>query len=65
MPVVEQDIRVEMKGEGIGYEYADARLEDLNGAQKQLLRMGPKNVRLIQAQLRQFATAAHLSTGTP
>ena len=61
VPVVEQDIEVEMNGEGIGYEYADLRFENLNGAQKQLLRMGPKNVRVIQEQLRVFANAAHLS----
>ena len=50
-----------MSGEGIGYGYADVRFEDLNGAQKQLLRMGPKNIRVIQDQLRVFANAGHLS----
>ena len=61
VPVVEQDVQVEMSGEGIGYEYSDVRFENLNGAQKQLLRMGPKNIRVIQEQLRVFANAAHLS----
>jgi hypothetical protein len=55
VPAIDGDIRVEQTGEGIGYEYADDRLEALNGAQKQLLRMGPKNIRIIQAQLRTFA----------
>jgi hypothetical protein len=70
VPAIDGDIRVEQTGEGIGYQYADDRLESLNGAQKQLLRMGPKNIRSIQLQLRTFATAAgipvpRLSTGTP
>jgi hypothetical protein len=58
VPIVESDVRVEQAGEGIGYDYADARLEALNGAQKQLLRMGGRNVRVIQQQLRAFAAAA-------
>lgn len=57
VPAIDGDIRVELAGEGIGYEYADARLESLKGAQKQLLRMGPKNIRIIQSQLREFAAA--------
>ena len=40
---------------GIGYGYADARLEGLTAAQKQLLRMGPENVRKIQSKLREIA----------
>jgi len=58
VPAVDGDVRVEQSGEGIGYEYADARLDALNGAQKQLLRMGPRNIRVIQQQLRGFASAA-------
>jgi Protein of unknown function (DUF3014) len=58
VPAVSDDVRVEPAGEGIGYEYADARLEALNGAQKQLLRMGPGHIRVIQQQLRAFAAAA-------
>lgn len=42
---------------GIGYRYANPRLEDLTGAQKQLLRTGPRNVELIQSALRQLAIA--------
>jgi DUF3014 family protein len=58
VPAVDGDVRVEPAGEGVGYEYVDARLEGLNGAQKQLLRMGPRNVRVIQQQLRAFRAAA-------
>lgn len=42
---------------GIGYGYADPALEGLSAAQKQLLRTGPRNVRLIQSSLRQIALA--------
>ena len=55
VPAIDGDVRVEQAGEGIGYQYADGRLETLSGAQKQLLRMGPKNIRIIQSQLRTFA----------
>jgi hypothetical protein len=55
VPVSDGDVRVEQAGEGIGYQYSDDRLESLNGAQKQLLRMGPKHMRIIQSQLRTFA----------
>jgi hypothetical protein len=37
--------------------FADPRLEGLTAAQKQLLRMGPRNVRLIQGKLREIAAA--------
>jgi hypothetical protein len=36
------------------YTFADPRLEALNAAQKHLLRMGPKNIRIIQAKLREI-----------
>lgn len=48
---------VALKPAGIGYAYADPKLEALSGAQKQLLRMGPRNVRLVKAQLREIALA--------
>jgi Protein of unknown function (DUF3014) len=57
VPAIDGDIRVEQTGEGIGYEYADEKLEALTGAQKQLLRMGTKNIRIIQSQLRTFGMA--------
>ena len=46
-----------LKPKGIGYGYADERLESLVPAQKQLLRMGPRNVRVIKAKLRDIALA--------
>ena len=57
VPAIDGDIRVDQTGEGIGYEYADEKLEALTGAQKQLLRMGTKNIRIIQSQLRTFGMA--------
>ena len=54
-PVPDAAPRLEPKG--IGYAFVDPRLEGLTPAQKQLLRMGPRNVRLIQSSLRQIALA--------
>jgi len=54
-PIVEDPILLKQKG--IGYAYADERLESLTAAQKQLLRMGPRNVRIIRRGLRNIALA--------
>jgi hypothetical protein len=54
VPVVEEDVRLQAKP--LSYAYADPRLESLSPAQKHLLRMGPRNVRLIQAKLREVAS---------
>ena len=59
-PTVEGDIAVVPATKGPGYAFADARLERLTGAQKQLMRMGPANQRAIQERLRRFAAAAGL-----
>lgn len=40
---------------GVMYEYQDRKLESLSAAQKQLIRMGPKNTRAIQAKLSEIA----------
>ena len=42
---------------GIGYGYADPKLESLTAAQTQLLRMGPRNARTVQRKLREIALA--------
>jgi hypothetical protein len=52
-PVPEGPVR--LRPAGIGYAFADPRLESLTGAQKQLLRMGPRNVRLVKDALRDVA----------
>ena len=46
-----------LRPKGIGYGYVDERLESLSPAQKQLLRMGPRNVRVIKTKLREIAIA--------
>jgi Protein of unknown function (DUF3014) len=55
-PVVDGPVRVETKG-GVGYRYADPKLEGLTAAQRNLLRAGPRNVRIVQSALRQLALA--------
>lgn len=52
-PVV--DGNVELEAITVSYTFADPKLESLSAAQKQLLRMGPRNVRLVQAKLREIA----------
>lgn len=52
-PIPEEPVR--LRPVGIGYGFADERFESLTGAQKQLLRMGPRNVRMIQAALHDIA----------
>jgi hypothetical protein len=52
-PVLEGDVALASKS--VAYEFADPRLQSLSSAQRQLLRMGPRNVRIIQAKLREIA----------
>ena len=42
---------------GALYDYNDSRIERLSQAQKQLLRMGPRNMRIIQRKLRDIGLA--------
>ncbi|MGD2246359.1 MAG: DUF3014 domain-containing protein [Candidatus Aminicenantes bacterium] len=53
VPVLDKDI--EVAKDVISYKMVDPRLESLNPAQKHLLRMGPENVEIIQAKLRELA----------
>ena len=61
-PVVEGDVALASKS--VAYEFADPRLQSLSSAQRQFLRMGPRNVRLIKAKLREIAPLAGLSAGS-
>jgi Protein of unknown function (DUF3014) len=54
-PVLDDAPRVEPRG--IGFSFAAPGVEGLTPAQKQLLRAGPRNVRLIQTSLRNIALA--------
>jgi hypothetical protein len=60
-PVLDNPVAVEPRG--IGYGFADERLESLTAAQKQLLRMGPQNTRIIQRSLRGIALALGIPSG--
>lgn len=52
-PLVEGDVALASKS--VAYEFKDSRLQSLSPIQRQFLRMGPRNVRLIQAKLREIA----------
>jgi Protein of unknown function (DUF3014) len=58
-PVIDGSVALASKS--VAYEYADPRLQSLSSAQRQLLRMGPRNVRIIQAKLRELAPLLGLS----
>lgn len=53
VPVLEDRLALEKKV--VSYKITAEELENLSAAQKHLLRMGPENVRKIQAKLREFA----------
>ncbi len=49
--------QLEVEQRAIVYAYAEDRFENLTGAQKHFLRMGPRNVGAIQSKLRDFRDA--------
>jgi len=55
VPVLSGDVEVEQKV--VTYTYADPRLEGMTAAQRQLLRMGPDNVAMTQAKIREIRAA--------
>jgi len=52
-PVIEGEIALAYKS--VAYEFADPKLQSLTASQRQLLRMGPRNVALVQAKIREIA----------
>lgn len=60
-PPLEGDVALIEGKKGLGWAYADAGLEARSPAQKQLMRMGPKNQAAVQAKLR----AMTLALGAP
>jgi hypothetical protein len=52
-PIV--DGRVALSHKSVNYTFADPALESLSGAQRQFLRIGPRNMRLVQQKLREIA----------
>jgi Protein of unknown function (DUF3014) len=58
-PVVDGQVEVK-PGHGALYEFADAKLEKQGAVGKHLLRMGPRNTKLIQAKARELVQALEL-----
>jgi Protein of unknown function (DUF3014) len=63
VPVFTGEIAVASKG--ALYRYEEPRIEQLTGAQKQLARMGPRNVRIIQSKLRELARRLGMRVDLP
>lgn len=63
VPILDPDVEVAPRV--ISFEFADADLERLSDAEKQLLRMGPRNVARIQAKLREIAEAIAETSARP
>lgn len=59
-PVRDGDVQV-VEGKGAVHAYADPRLESLGELEKQFLRMGPRNARILQAKAREIAQALSLT----
>lgn len=53
-PVIDQDAQLQ-PGKGVLYTYANPSLEELTPAQRQFMRMGPQNMRIVKAKLREVA----------
>ncbi len=62
-PVVEGPVELK-PGRGALYEFADEKLEKQGAVAKHLLRMGPRNTKLIQAKAREIAQALELPATT-
>ena len=63
VPVLQAD--VELVPHAVGFRYVDPKLEALTPAQKQFLRIGPRNVRLVQGKLREVEAALAAPAATP
>jgi len=48
----------------LSFAFADPRIESLSAAQKQFLRMGPRNVQTVQSKLREIAALLELHPGS-
>ena len=57
LEVTTPSAQIEVEQRAVVYAYADDRFENLTGAQKHFLRMGPRNVASIQSKLRDFRDA--------
>ncbi len=61
-PVLERNVTLMPRA--AFFEFADDELEDLQAVQKQFLGMGPRNVRAVQASLRDIARALGIDPGS-
>lgn len=52
-PIVEGDVR--LNADSVSHKFSDPALESLTPAQRQFLRMGPRNMRIVQGKLREIA----------
>ena len=59
------DEKVALYPKGLGYAYRDPKLQSLSPAQKQLLRMGPRNGQAIRGKLQEIATLLKLHPERP
>jgi hypothetical protein len=55
VPVLREDVA--LVPHAVGFRYEDKALEALTPAQKQFLRIGPRNVRIVQGKLRELQAA--------
>jgi len=56
-PVADRELVLVAAPEGAAWLFADPRLEELSAVEKHLLRMGPRNERLVQAKARDLLAA--------
>jgi Protein of unknown function (DUF3014) len=52
-PVIDENVA--LKSDTVSYKYASPSLESLSKVQRQFLRMGPRNVSIVKAKLREIA----------
>jgi hypothetical protein len=57
--------RIGLVSKSVSYEFADSRLQSLSSAQRQLLRMGPRNLQLVQAKVREIAPLIGIAPQPP
>jgi len=62
-PVPDRPPEVKRNEDAFGYGFADTRLENLSAAQKVLLRMGPRNARIVKTKLRDIGLALGIPAG--
>ncbi len=60
-PVIQGEI--ELVRPSLFYKFADPNLESLNAVQKQIIRMGPENQRILQQKCREFLVELAKKTG--